>query len=202
MLFKKLKFYYLSRIFLSRASIFLFECESVAVRHTATLDIFLESLPWFTWFKQPSHKQLYPPLLLCCCCLVAKSCPTVCNPLDCSLPASSVHGISQAWILEWVAVPFSGGSSPPRGWTPVSCIGRWVLYLWGTRKAPVALISLMKMPGHGKGQIMPQYSYENSLDFMNHRKGLWGLLWSVEPTLSITAPSSRAASLAPHLAVS
>ena len=44
MLFKELKFYYLSRIFLSKASIFLFECESVAVRHTATPDIFLESL--------------------------------------------------------------------------------------------------------------------------------------------------------------
>ena len=40
-------------------------------------------------------------------CLVAKSCPTLCNPMDCSPPGSSVHGISQARILEWVAIFFS-----------------------------------------------------------------------------------------------
>ena len=40
-----------------------------------------------------------------------KSCPTLCNPMDCSLPGSSVHGILQARILEWVAISFSRGSS-------------------------------------------------------------------------------------------
>ena len=44
-------------------------------------------------------------------CLVAQSCPTLCNPMDSSPPVSSVHGILQARILEWVAMPFSGGSS-------------------------------------------------------------------------------------------
>ena len=43
--------------------------------------------------------------------LVAQSCPTLCDPMDCSHPDSSVHGILQARILEWVAIPFSGGSS-------------------------------------------------------------------------------------------
>jgi len=43
--------------------------------------------------------------------LVAQSCPTLCDPMDCSLPGSSVHGILQARILEWVAIPFSRGSS-------------------------------------------------------------------------------------------
>ena len=38
----------------------------------------------------------------------AQSCLTLCDPMDCSLPDSSVHGISQAWILEWVAISFSG----------------------------------------------------------------------------------------------
>ena len=47
---------------------------------------------------------------------------TLWNPMDCSLPSSSVHGILQARILEWVAVPFSRGSSQPRDWTQVSCI--------------------------------------------------------------------------------
>ena len=41
----------------------------------------------------------------------AKSCPTLCNPMDCSLPDSSVHGISQARVLEWVVISFSRGSS-------------------------------------------------------------------------------------------
>ena len=43
--------------------------------------------------------------------LVAQSCPTLCDPTDCSPPGSSVHGILQARILEWVAIPFSRGSS-------------------------------------------------------------------------------------------
>ena len=42
------------------------------------------------------------------------SCPTLCDPVDCSPPGSSVHGTLQARILEWVAVSFSRGSSPPR----------------------------------------------------------------------------------------
>ena len=45
---------------------------------------------------------------------VAQSCPTLCNPVDCSPPGSSVHGILQARILEWVAISFSRGSSQPR----------------------------------------------------------------------------------------
>ena len=45
---------------------------------------------------------------------VAQSCPTLCDPMDCSLPGSSVHGIFQARVLEWVAISFSRGSSGPR----------------------------------------------------------------------------------------
>ena len=45
---------------------------------------------------------------------VAQSCPTVCDPMDCSLPGSSLHGILQARVLEWVAISFSRGSSQPR----------------------------------------------------------------------------------------
>ena len=67
-------------------------------------------------------------------CMHAKSlqlCPNLYDPRDCSLPGSSVHGILQAGILKWVAVPSSRGSSWPRDRTLisyVSCIGRWVLY--------------------------------------------------------------------------
>ena len=53
---------------------------------------------------------------------VAQLCLTLCNPMDCSLPSSSVHGILQARILEWLAIPFSRGSSQPRDRTQVSHI--------------------------------------------------------------------------------
>ena len=65
-----------------------------------------------------------------------------CDPMDCSLPRSSVHGISQARILEWVAMSSSRGSSWPRDWTWVSCIGRQILYCWATREAPVSIALL------------------------------------------------------------
>ena len=55
-------------------------------------------------------------------CLVTQSCPTLCNPMDSSPPGSSIHGILQATILEWAAVPSSRGSSQPRDRTRVSCI--------------------------------------------------------------------------------
>ena len=55
--------------------------------------------------------------------------------MDCRLPDSSVHTILQARILEWVAISFSRGSSPPRGWTHISCFVRWFLYHWATREA-------------------------------------------------------------------
>ena len=53
-----------------------------------------------------------------CCCLVTKSCLTLCNPMDCSLPGFSVQGFS----MEWVAIFFSRRSSKPKDWTCISCI--------------------------------------------------------------------------------
>ena len=55
-------------------------------------------------------------------CLVIQLCLTLCDPMNCSLPGSSVHGILQTRILEWVVMPFSGGSSQPRDQTQVSRI--------------------------------------------------------------------------------
>ena len=60
-----------------------------------------------------------------------QSCPTLCNPMDCSPPDSSVHEILQARLLESVAMPSSRGSSHPRGRTHIayiSCISRWTFY--------------------------------------------------------------------------
>ena len=53
---------------------------------------------------------------------VTQSCLTFCDPIDCSLPGSSVHGIRQARILEWVAIPFSRGSSQPMDRTGISAL--------------------------------------------------------------------------------
>ena len=69
------------------------------------------------------------------CYLVAQLCLILYDPMDCSSPGSSVHWVSQARILEWVAISFSMGSSRPRDWTHISCTGRWLLYHWATRAA-------------------------------------------------------------------
>ena len=60
---------------------------------------------------------------VCVCVLVAQSCPTLCDPVDCSPLGCSVHGVLQARILESVAVSFSRGSSRPKDQTRVSFIG-------------------------------------------------------------------------------
>ena len=77
------------------------------------------------WVTAPGYRA---SLRWCVCVL---SCvPALCNPMDCSLPGSSLHGILQARILEWVAISFSRESSQPRDQTCtfyVSCIGRQVI---------------------------------------------------------------------------
>ena len=58
----------------------------------------------------------------------AQSCPTLCDPVDCSPPGSSVHGILQAGILQWVSISSPRGSPRPRDQACVFCTGRQVLY--------------------------------------------------------------------------
>ena len=115
--------------------------------------------------------------------LVAQSLSDSLRPMDCSLPGSSVHRISQARILEWVAISFSTGSSQPRDWTQVSCIagrlycvshlrlhlpvqGVWVWSLVGDLGS--------HMPHSSKNQNIKQKQYYNkfSKEFKNdsHQK--------------------------------
>ena len=68
------------------------------------------------------------------CVLVAQSCLTLCDPMDCSPPGYSVLGILQARILEWVAIPFSRGSSRLSDWTQASCIAGRFFTIWATRE--------------------------------------------------------------------
>ena len=77
--------------------------------------------------------------------LVTQSCLTLCNPMDCSLPGSSVHGILQARILEKGAIPFSRGSSTPMKRTQVSCTAGKFFSIWATRKLLSSKLIMCKM---------------------------------------------------------
>ena len=73
------------------------------------------------------HIYVYIYIYVCVHATSLQLCPTLCNPVDCSLPGSSVHGIRQARKVEWVAMPSSRGSSRPGDRTCISyisCIGR------------------------------------------------------------------------------
>ena len=76
--------------------------------------------------------------------LLAQSCPTFCDPIDCSPPGSFFRGIFQARIVEWVAISFSRGSSWPRDQTQVSCIAGGCFTVWATREA-LLVISYVQM---------------------------------------------------------
>ena len=82
--------------------------------------------PWGTCIRKGKESE------------VAQSCPTLRDPMDCSLSGSSIHGIFQARVLEWIAISFSRGSSRPRNWTWVSRIAGRCFTVWATR-APVYL---------------------------------------------------------------
>ena len=86
---------------------------------------------------------------------VTQSCPTLCDPMDCSLPGSSVHGIFQARVLEWVTISFSRGSSQPRDWTLVSRVAGRCFTVWATVK---------------EGPI------NSGVPAWSHRVNTWGLL--------------------------
>ena len=98
---------------------------------------------------QLSHP--YMTTVLWCCvhfcavfCIVIQSCPTLCDSVDCSPPGFSVHGILQARILGWVAMPFSRRFSQPRDQTHVSHIAGRFFTTWATREAQVNFYCIAK----------------------------------------------------------
>ena len=117
-------------------------------------------LNWMNWGNRVVLQEF------CChCWSVCKSVlymfQTLCDPKDCSIPGSSVHGIFQTRILEWVATSFSRISSPFRDRTCVSCIDRQILYHWATRK------TLELFTNHLAISLLQTYNY-NSLIFLFH----------------------------------
>ena len=80
----------------------------------------LPALTELTFLKDKTDtKQISRQFQVIVLLLVTQPCPILCYPTDCSLPGSSVDGILEARILEWVAIPFSKGFSWPRNWTQV-----------------------------------------------------------------------------------
>jgi len=73
--------------------------------------------------------------------LAAQPCLTLCDPVDCGLPGSSVHGILQTRILEWEAIPFSRGSSWPKDGTRISFIVGRFFTIWATKGSPYVCVS-------------------------------------------------------------
>ena len=89
----------------------------------------------FLRISHPRVNKTFLCLFVYCCCFIGrhtsqthKSCLILCDSMDCSPPGSSVHGIFQARILEWVAISCSRGSSSPRDWTCVSCRKALLIY--------------------------------------------------------------------------
>ena len=106
---------------------------------------FLEKCPEQFWIKNLFFPQilawdqcLLEQMLEHGCYLVAKTCLTLCNHMDCNPPGSPVHGIFQARILEWVAISFSRSFPQSTDQTCVSwvsCIGRQILNCWVIQEA-------------------------------------------------------------------
>ena len=95
------------------------------------------SYGWGAWCHSLSFKtflSFISRLLVAIWSEVAQLCLTLCDPMDCSLPRSSVHGIFQAGVLQWVAISFSRASSRPRDWTRVSHIISRCFTVWATRE--------------------------------------------------------------------
>ena len=115
---------------------------------TKTWNLF--NIPRNLFTHSTRRRVLSPePIPVQCC---AQSGPTLGDPMDWSPPGSSVHRISQTRIPGWFVISSSSRPSPPRGWTHISCTGRWILYHWATREAPklspaCTLISDFQPPG-------------------------------------------------------
>jgi len=116
--------------------------------------------------------------------LLAQSWLALCDPMDCSPPGSCLHGILQARILEWVAIPFSRGSSWPRDRTQVSCIAGGFFTVWATgeswrhytewnksEKDQYPMISLIC------GILTKQINQPAKLIDTENRAEEWGVVW-------------------------
>ena len=101
-----------------------------SIGYTSTINRWIYQLSTDEWLWRTSDLKVKVQVL------VTQSRPTLCNPTDCSPTGTSVHGIFQARILEWVAMPSSRGSSQPRDQTRISLIAGRFFTIWARKEAP------------------------------------------------------------------
>ena len=119
--------------------------EADVFHQTLFLSLSFKPIITITMISKTSTPKMNELLcFLCVCVLVARSCPTLCDPTNCRPPGFSVHGILQARTLEWIAIPFSRGSSWPRDRTLVSCIAGRLFTVWATGKS-LHFLNVFKM---------------------------------------------------------
>ena len=111
---------------------------------------------------------------------VTQSCLTLCDPMDYSLPSSSIHGILQARVLEWVAISFSRGSSWPGDWTQVSCTAGRFFTNWVTREAPVLSTYHIQYSKNGFTVVKTRHTHT---DTHTHTHILFFVFTTVKPFL-------------------
>ena len=155
------------------------------------------SLPKFYSCPEASGSWVSQPVNFPCMCV----CMTLCGPVVCSPAGSSVHGILQARILEWVAMPFSRGSSPPRDQTRASCVAGRFFTIWATMEAPnflfLGFISWTQAEESGRmlvtfllGMYRQMVSIE-SLHVPDHlltHVVVWNELWPPNPAIHSSTP--------------
>ena len=140
------------------------------------LSLWIWACMWLALTNKMLQKCVTPKVL------VAQSCLTLYDPMAYSPSGFSVHGISQARILEWVAISFSRGSSWPKDWTCVSCIAGRFLTIWATREVtPKAvcqfqgwiLQALQLPPSHTSGTLP-----DAMLRIPSHMEMISKVLWT------------------------
>ena len=113
-----------------------------------------------------------------CACSVPQSCPTLCDPMDCSPPGSSAHGISRQEYQNGLPFPSPGDLPSPRDCTHVSCIGRWILYHQATWETPdlthVRLLCSRAKNQHFSSTLESESSLLYTTLLNPHPEPLWG----------------------------
>ena len=118
--------------------------------------------------------------------LIAQLCPTLCDLMDCGPPGSSVHGILQARILEWIAIPYSKGSSRPRNQTWVSLTAGRFLTIWATRETTSSYL-LISPQSHSEDDSADMDTRNSSLILCtqnSQKMSIWCVQFSSVQSLS------------------
>ena len=118
--------------------------------------------------------------------LVAQSCLTLCDPMGCSPSGSSVHGISQARILEWIAISFSRGSFWPKDQILVSCLGGRFFTIWATGEVlytPLFLTLSHYLQSFWSNPCLQQFLSAQGGAFPSEGTILWSFLSFPSPRL-------------------